>query len=200
MTELIPKKSLSNTRASLLVRLRDISDGAAWCEFHELYAPLLYHYARARGLHHVDAEEVRSECFAALVRQMLEFEYDRAKGTFKSWLRTMVCRRVADRLRRQRELNVEGNVLDQLQDDHSGEDEAWEAEWRRQHLNYCIDQAKLEVSEQTWQAFQLLAEKDATVVEVGNQLGMNSNQVYKAKARMLSVIKRRMQYLLLDAE
>ena len=88
----------SRTRQSLLIQLRDSHNESAWREFYELYSPLLYDYARARGLHHEDAEDVRSECLAAIVRQMPQFVYDRSLGSFRSWLRTMVVRRVIDRL------------------------------------------------------------------------------------------------------
>jgi hypothetical protein len=43
------------TRASLLVRLRDARDGAAWTGFVDLYAPLVYGYARKVGLQDADA-------------------------------------------------------------------------------------------------------------------------------------------------
>ena len=41
MTENAP-----TTQASLLVRLRDARDGDAWGQFVELYAPLVYGFAR----------------------------------------------------------------------------------------------------------------------------------------------------------
>lgn len=46
------------TRASLLLNLKNRSDAEAWSEFLKLYAPLLYRYARARGLSRNDAKEV----------------------------------------------------------------------------------------------------------------------------------------------
>ena len=38
------------TRASLLLRLRDARDEAAWRQFIDLYAPLVYGYLRKQGL------------------------------------------------------------------------------------------------------------------------------------------------------
>ena len=43
------------TRPSLLVRLRDARDEAAWRQFVDLYAPLVYGYARKQGLQDADA-------------------------------------------------------------------------------------------------------------------------------------------------
>jgi len=46
------------TRASLLLRLRDAQDGEAWREFVDLYAPLVYGYARKQGLQDADAADL----------------------------------------------------------------------------------------------------------------------------------------------
>ena len=45
------------TRASLLVRLREGEDAEAWQEFVHLYAPVIYGFARKRGLQDADAAE-----------------------------------------------------------------------------------------------------------------------------------------------
>lgn len=192
--------STSRTHASLLIRVRDAADAAAWSEFHGLYAPLLYDYARSRGLNHEDAEDVRSECYQALVRQLREFEYDRTKGSFKSWLRTMVSRRVIDRLRKRRERRADTDMLREIPVAPQSDDEAWEIEWKRQHLRYCVDLVRPMVSVQIWQAFKMLAEDGDSVDAVCKSLSMNASQVYKAKARMLKLIRERMQFLQSDLE
>jgi len=38
------------TRPSLLLRVRDVDDNAAWTQFVEIYTPLIYGYCRSRGL------------------------------------------------------------------------------------------------------------------------------------------------------
>lgn len=192
--------SVNQTRASLLLRVRDIGDQSAWAEFHGLYAPLLYNYARARGLNHEDAEDIRSECYEALVKQMRDFDYDRSRGSFKAWLRTMVSRRVIDRLRKRRELRANSALLRDLQAEDASDDETWNSEWRKQHLRFCVEQVKPHVSENTWQAFHMLAEANASVQDVCDSLNMNANQVYKAKAKMLNLVRERMSCLDADSE
>lgn len=198
MADSTSENSKNTTRASLLIRLRDGSDSDAWNEFHNLYAPLLYHYAQARGLNHDDAEDVRSECYASLVRQLQEFDYDRSKGSFKAWLRTMVSRRVIDRLRKRRELRADTATLRELPCEEPSDDETWDVEWQRQHLRFCVELVRPGVSIQTWQAFRMLAEDNASVATVCESLGMNANQVYKAKARMLTLVREQMHLLQMD--
>jgi DNA-directed RNA polymerase specialized sigma24 family protein len=88
---------MTTTRTTLLARVKNRSDAAAWDEFHQLYAPLLYRYARSRGLSREDAADVRDACLEVVARKIADFEYDRAKGGFKSWLYVSV-ERTAPRL------------------------------------------------------------------------------------------------------
>jgi RNA polymerase sigma-70 factor (ECF subfamily) len=189
---------MDTTRASLLFRIKDPCNTEAWSEFHTLYAPLLYRYARARGLSHEDAEDVRSTCYEAIVRQMPHFEYDKQKGGFKGWLRTLVNRRVIDLMRKRREPLADTRELAELPAAESAADELWEQHWRQQHLRYCVQQAGLQVSEQSFTAFRMLVEEQRSVPEVCEQLGMNTNQVYKAKARVLAAVRELMQAVFPD--
>ncbi|MDP6718760.1 MAG: sigma-70 family RNA polymerase sigma factor [Pirellulaceae bacterium] len=186
---------MDTTRASLLIRIRHASDTQAWSTFHDLYAPLLYRFARARGLSHEDAEEVRATCYEAIVRQIPHFEYDKSKGGFKAWLRTLVSRRVIDLLRKRREQIADTDQLLGLANAELSVEELWEKQWRQQHLRFCMQQARIHVSEATYEAFIMLMEEGVSVPDVCERLGMTANQVYKAKARMLETLRELMQSL-----
>ena len=58
--------SLPTTRASLLVRLRDSGDADAWRQFVRIYAPVVYGYARKRGLQDADAADLTQEVLHAV--------------------------------------------------------------------------------------------------------------------------------------
>jgi len=55
------------TRPSLLVRIKDLADRQAWERFVELYAPLVYGFARKRGLQEADASDLTQEVLRAVV-------------------------------------------------------------------------------------------------------------------------------------
>ena len=183
---------MNTTRASLLVRIKDPNAAEAWSEFHDLYAPLIYRYARRRGLNRDDADDVRSECYKAIVQQIKTFNYDNAKGGFKAWLRTMVDRRVIDLFRKRREQQANTGALRQLEAVHPSPEEAWEIEWKNQHLRHCVEQLRSEVSRTTFEAFSIVVIQGRPVAEACDVLGMNANQVYKARARMLRRVRQRM--------
>lgn len=181
------------TRASLLVRIKNRDDVEAWRQFYELYSPLLARYAAARGLSREDIEDVQATCYEAIVRQIQDFEYDPARGRFKSWLKTLVSRRVADLLRRRRERHLRSEALRQVQDGGEGPDEVWEQHWKQQHLKYCVDLIRGEVSPQTFKIFTLLVLKNQDVNDVCAALGVTPNLAYKARQRVLERVREKMR-------
>src|SRR6516165_4697819 len=56
------------TRHSLIVKLRDPADGAAWGEFVALYEPLIYRLARRKGLQDADARDLCQAVFRAVAQ------------------------------------------------------------------------------------------------------------------------------------
>src|SRR5436190_1846679 len=54
------------TRLSLLVRLRDARDDGAWAQFVELYAPLVFGFARQHGLQDADAADLTQDVLQAV--------------------------------------------------------------------------------------------------------------------------------------
>src|SRR2546421_3867941 len=84
------------TRASLLVRLRDPHDEVAWMEFVDLYAPLVYGYARKQGLQDADAADLSQEVLRAVAGAVGRLEYDPGRGSFHNWLLTIVRRKLSN--------------------------------------------------------------------------------------------------------
>ncbi len=64
---------MSTTPVSLLEQLRQPTAARAWPRFVELYAPLLYDWARRLGLQDADAADLVQDVFAILLRKLPEF-------------------------------------------------------------------------------------------------------------------------------
>lgn len=82
------------TRASLLVQLRDGSNHAAWQEFLRLYGPVVYGFARNRGLQDADAADLVQDVMRSVMNAIGRFDYDRRQGTFRGWLFTITRNKV----------------------------------------------------------------------------------------------------------
>jgi RNA polymerase sigma-70 factor (ECF subfamily) len=88
------------TRPSLLVRIRDAHDREAWDQFVEIYAPLVYQMARRRGLQDADAADLTQDVLRSISGAVGRLDYDRCRGTFRSWLFTVIPQRATQLLRR----------------------------------------------------------------------------------------------------
>lgn len=187
--------AMATTRKTLLARVRDSSDRDAWEQFFSLYAPLLECYARAMGLAPVDAEEVRDECLALVVRRMPSFEYERARGTFKAWLFRIAQGKVVDQLRRPASQRASTESLAKLADPADESDERWESLWRREHLRHALEEARRSESAAWVRVFELLLLEDLTVADVQARTGLSARQVYKAKARVLKRVRETLRRL-----
>ncbi|HKB41374.1 MAG TPA: sigma factor, partial [Gemmataceae bacterium] len=72
------------TPHSLIVRLRQRGDAAAWRRFVELFTPLLDQWARRLGLQGADTEDLIQDVFAILLKYLPQFRHD-PNRSFRSW-------------------------------------------------------------------------------------------------------------------
>jgi RNA polymerase sigma-70 factor (ECF subfamily) len=189
---------IPQTRASLLVRLRDRQDAAAWTEFVDLYAPLVYGYARKQGLQDADAADMTQEVLIAVAAGSRRLDYDSRRGAFRNWLFTIVRRKLSNRRRAQRSRPQDYHAVttqSQLEQCPAAEDGTaeWEAQWQRQLFAWACAQARQDVSDATWQAFWATAIEDRPGKQVAAKLGLSVAAVYRARSRVLARLKELVQ-------
>ena len=97
-----PHDNQLNTRESLLGRLKDWEDERSWRDFFETYWRLIYSTARKGGLSDAESQEVVQETVITVAKQMKEFKYDPAIGSFKGWLKLITRRRIVDQYRKRK--------------------------------------------------------------------------------------------------
>ncbi len=172
------------TRLSLMNRVRNRRDELAWQEFHDLYRPLVYRYARQRGLGHDDAEDIVGQCFEKLIDSMSTFEYHPARGKFKSWLKTLVHHKISDLVARRRPGT---STLPEPVDER-----LWERACQNELLNYCVQQARQEVSERNFRVFHLSVYEDWSPQKIAEVCDMDPAQVYRVKHKVLAKVREKM--------
>src|SRR5262245_13605254 len=74
------------TRYSLLLRIQDPRNQAAWAEFVSIYEPLVYRLARRKGLQDADARDLCQDVFRAVAKAARRWVPDPARGSFRGWL------------------------------------------------------------------------------------------------------------------
>jgi RNA polymerase sigma-70 factor (ECF subfamily) len=182
------------TRASLLVQLRDGGNHAAWQQFLALYGPVVYGFARKRGLQDADAADVMQDVMRSVSSAISRLDYNRTKGTFRGWLFTISRNKVfnflsARRIRPQASGDSGMNrLLDSQPDEHDGTEE-WEMEYQRRLASLAMDRIRSEFQDKTWQAFWLTAVEGAAAGDVSKRIGLSTGAVYVAKSRVLARLK-----------
>jgi RNA polymerase sigma-70 factor (ECF subfamily) len=183
------------TRASLLLLLlRNPRDEAAWTEFVDLYAPLVYGYLRKQGLQDADAADLCQDVLRAVAGAVGRLEYDPRRGAFRNWLFTVVRRKLANW--RAVQVHVAHGSGDtgthQLLEQCPAPDgvaEEWESEWRQRTFAWACEQVRRDVADSTWQAFWRTAVEGQPGKRVAADLGLSLAAVYLARSRILARLK-----------
>jgi len=188
------------TRITLLNRIRDAGDSTSWAEFAQIYGPVVYGFARKRGLQDADAADVVQDVLRSVARNASKLDYNPKKGTFRGWLYTVTRNKVYNFLsagkNRAKPIggdSEDGDGLDQLPDRSPGQDADWELEYQRRLSSLAMDAVKKEFHASTWKAFWATAVDGRSATEIGRELGMTAGAVYVAKSRVLARLRDEVQ-------
>jgi RNA polymerase sigma-70 factor (ECF subfamily) len=178
--------------------LRDPRDQSAWTQFVDLYTPLVYAYARRQGLQDADAADLSQEVLTAVAGAVARLEYDPGRGTFRSWLFTIVRHKLsnwwlAQRRRPQGSGDTATHQLLEMCPAPEVAEDAWEAEWEERVFAWACEQVRREVTAVTWQVFWRTAIDGRPGKQVAADLGLSIPAVYGARSRVTARLKELIQ-------
>ena len=190
---------LPKTRPSLIARIQDPSEVQAWSELVEIYAPVIYRFARRAGLQDADAQDLTQEVLEVVAGSVADWNANPSKGSFRGWLYGITrnkLRRFWER--QQRDVRASGNsdvarlLAAQPADDGAG---AWDNEYRHQLFDWATTQVRGEFSETTWQAFWQNTVQRKEVKEIACLLGITPGTVYVYSGRVMRRIKQQIRQI-----
>ncbi len=195
------------TRVSLLNRLKDGGDAEAWSSFVRLYGPVIYGFARKRGLQDADAADMMQEVMRSVARNAVKMDYDPKRGTFRGWLYTVTRNKIYNFLsaqkNRARAVGDDANQ-ERLESLPAAADTQADADWEREYQRgvsaKAMERVKGEFQPNTWRAFWGTAVDGKAAAEVGAELEMTSGAVYVAKSRVLARLREEVRILQAEAE
>ena len=85
---------MTNTSATLLQRLLNHGDAAAWTRFTQLYAPLIRASLGRHLPQAADVDDLAQQVFTVVVEKLPEFRHSGRPGAFRAWLRGICVNRV----------------------------------------------------------------------------------------------------------
>ena len=186
--------SPQETRASLILRLQNADDAAAWDEFAELYGPIVFRVARRRGMQAADAENLVQEVMLAVAKSVTKWIERADRGSFRAWLLRIAQNEAVDMLteRATRKLGCDGEQGEKLLEGIAFRDDISsliEREYERAVFQWAADRVRQQVEDHTWQAFWLTEVKGMSVLQAAKQIGTRSGSIYFGRSRVMARIK-----------
>ena len=188
--------SIPETRPSLLIRVRNPADQAAWMEFVEIYQPVILRLARQKGMQAADAEDIAQEILVAVAKAVEQREHDTKRAKFRTWLHRVANNAILNALSRGKPDRGAGGPSLQTELIHKeardGPDsDLLRLEYRREVFRWAARQVRKEFRQETWDAFWLTAVEGRSVADVAKELGKDTGAIYAARSRVVRRIRKK---------
>lgn len=186
------------TRASLILRLKDTDDVAAWDEFAAIYSPAIYRVAIRKGMQPADAENVVQEVLASVANSVSKWLDREDRGGFRAWLFAIARNESIDTFTRRatRPLGRDGetgaNILAQVPA-RSELTRELELEYSRSIFQWAANRVRENIDEKNWQAFWLTSVEGMDINQAAKELEITTGQIYCARSRIMAKIKKHVQ-------
>ena len=192
-----------DTRASLLLRIRDPGQHDAWREFIAIYEPLVYRLARQRGMQDADARDLVQDVFTLVGKAIHRFDPFSSRGTFRGWLFRVARNLTINTLTRQKNVRGSGDseilrMLGEVPDDSSEATRQFDLEYRRELFQLAANAVRSEFREDTFQAFWMSSVLGKPLDEVAREVSKSNGAVRIARSRVLNRLKEEVKRLQAD--
>ena len=184
---------MNTTHPSLLSRLQDHEDQAAWREFDLRYRDLILRYCRRKGLQASDAEDVRQMVMLNMARQLRTFVYQPRKGRFRDYLGRTVANAIHRYYRRPRpdKGGLDLGVVAEIEAPRDESlDQEWESEWMAHHYRRAMAFVRETADDKSVAVFEHLLAGEGTD-DVAARFEMTRDAVHKVKQRIRDRLKGR---------
>jgi RNA polymerase sigma-70 factor (ECF subfamily) len=186
------------TRASLILRLPNAGDVAAWEEFVALYGRVLFRVATGRGFQPADADNLVQDVLFAVARSISNWLERSDRGRFRAWLLTIARNEATDMLLRRgaRLRGQDGEVAAEILNALPGRSDVasqLDLEYERAVFQWAAERVRKTVAENTWQAFWLTHIEGRSIEEAARSLKTRPANIYFGRSRVMARIKELVQ-------
>ncbi len=190
----------SATRRSLIVRLKDPGDQAAWHEFVALYEPLIYRLARRKGPARCRCKRLVPGGVSGGQPRNRRLGSGPARGSFRGWLSRIArnllinfLTRGTQSASRQRSDQRSGPARSPARARPVGRRRSSRTSIEKQLFQWAADEVRGEFAPATWLAFWQTAIEGRAPKEVAAELEISVGAVYIARSRVLAALKKRIE-------
>jgi len=180
---------IPETRDSLLIRIADARDQAAWEQFARIYRPVVYNVARMRGLQDADAQDVAQQVLLSVSKSLPNWERRDESTRFRHWLCRIARNATINMLTRQPKDRAIGGALVPVDIPENQVDSELDSrlvrEYRRQLFRQAAEHVRSRADATTWQAFAMTMIDGLTIAEAAERLQRSEAVIYAARSRIM---------------
>ncbi len=163
-------------------------DEISWNQFMEIYSPLIRLVGGDWGLSAVERDELVQDVMVNFFKASRNFRYDKGRGSFRAYLRTIV-RNCVFAIIRKREHDIGCPDKEPSASVDCAFEEKWDSEWRNHLLGEALNVLKREMDAISYRAFYRYAIEGEDPSRVAAELGLSVNAVYVNKCRALGRLR-----------
>jgi RNA polymerase sigma factor (sigma-70 family) len=194
-------QGIPETRASLLLRLRQPGNQEAWREFASLYEPLIYRLAARKGFQHADAQDLLQDVLVAIARGIDRLEIGEDKGRFRGWLFRISRNLIVNAIEKRQRLVVgsgDSDICERLTQEPAlspQEHTAYILEFRRELFHWAARGIRVEFQPATWSLFWRTSVEGEPIADAARELGLSLGAAYAARCRVLARLRKKIEEL-----
>jgi RNA polymerase sigma-70 factor (ECF subfamily) len=173
------------TTGTIFDWVRDPSNRSAWETFAVRYRERIRSWSRRNGLREPDAEDL-AQGIVLLMRDRIN-SYDREKGRFRDWLRTVTRNACMDFFRQAEKRRCQP-LLDDLPVREDLEREL-DDQARTEVLRIALEQVRSSVPPRDWRIFEEMTFRKRPAAELAQEHGIGKTAVYMVKHRVREKVK-----------
>lgn len=183
------------TRETLIRRLPDAADVEAWDGFVEIYEPLLFRLARAKGFQQADAEDFVQEVLSAVAKAVRRWVESDDRGPFRVWLFRIAQNLAINFLTRPKHQRLGSGdsqiarLLSEQPAVSADSSQMFVAEYQRELFRWAAERVREQVSDRQWMVFWLTSVEDQPITDVARTYNMSVGSIYVARSRITKRIR-----------
>ena len=173
------------TNHSMLQQMREGKE-TSWQAFREFYKPLIARRGKDFRLSPLEIDTLVQDVMLACYQEHILDNYDKSKGRFRDYLRTVTSRNalriIANRPKENQPMD------DRQQNIPNGEENAAQ-EWQEFLLEKAMQELKETMDSLKYMAFEMYVIQGNDAKTVAKRLGMTTNEVYLIRTRTIKAIR-----------
>lgn len=197
---IMQKPKLSQTRETLLRKIKDQHDEQSWGDFVHYYQSFIYNIIRKMNVSHHDAEDLVQQVIFKAWTKLPTFDYDPDRGNFRGWLCRVTTNEVKMFFRKNK--SVITGLLETLQTLAFHEDmisdpkikSVIENEWKNHVAKLAWESVEKKFNDKAKACYKMLAD-EKPVREISSELEIAESSVYVYKMRIQKILDAEISHL-----